>query len=143
MSCPQRCALSFSIRWYGKRYLTRKMALQSKAHVTTKYAPSNSQNSLQRTMWCRYSFMQTTCLSHAALQTDSNASFNASTKSHRVAARHQPEEDKVDDDHEGTGDLPAVTLRGEKVKTVDEFKYLGRIFGIHMTLTKRYQTASR
>ena len=30
-------------------------------------------------------------------------------------------------DYEGTGHLPAVTLQGEKIKTVIEFKYLGRI----------------
>ena len=31
-------------------------------------------------------------------------------------------------DHDHTGDLPVVTLRGKAIKAVDHFKYLGRIF---------------
>ena len=50
-------------------------------------------------------------------------------------------------DHEGTGDLPAVTLRGEKIKTVNEFKYLGRIFqdthDIDKEISNRINKATR
>ena len=50
-------------------------------------------------------------------------------------------------DHDRTGDLPAVTLRGKTIKTVEHFKYLGRIFqnthGIDKEMSNRIRKATK